>query len=104
MKSCPNCKMTNPDDANNCRRCDESLVSVSATSSAGAAPTRSSASHSDRMEVSITRIDVPFWNLVGFLVKLAIAMVPAGIVAGLILLLLQFVFAALGLGAFSLVR
>ena len=30
--------------------------------------------------VVISKIDIPFWNLVGFMIKLAVAAIPAGLV------------------------
>jgi len=31
-------------------------------------------------QVVISKIDIPFWNLVGFMIKLAVAAIPAGLV------------------------
>lgn len=42
--------------------------------------------------VVITEIDIPFSKLVGFLVKLAIAAVPAGIIVGIFWMILAAVF------------
>ena len=42
--------------------------------------------------VIVTEIDIPFTKLVGFLVKLAIAAVPAGIIVGIIWIILAAVF------------
>jgi hypothetical protein len=34
----------------------------------------------DRQPVTITDIDIPFWSVVWFMVKLAIATIPAGVI------------------------
>lgn len=49
---------------------------------------------SDR-RVVVVDIDLPFWRIVGLLVKWAIAAIPAGIILGLVYALLGTIVAAL---------
>lgn len=55
----------------------------------------------DWCEVTLTGIDIPFWRLVGFLVKLAVAMIPAAIIISIVFTLIGFLLAALGIGALA---
>jgi hypothetical protein len=47
------------------------------------------AKKTSQQKVVITEIDIPFTNLVSFLVKLAVAAVPAGIIVAIIWLIVS---------------
>lgn len=51
---------------------------------------------SDQREIIVTDIRMPFWSMVRFLVKLAIASIPAFIILWLLALFVLFVFGAVG--------
>jgi hypothetical protein len=46
----------------------------------------------DKTEVVVTDVQIPFWSLVRFLVKLAIASIPACIILVFLALLVQVIF------------
>jgi len=47
---------------------------------------------SEFMHVKIEDINMPFWALVGFLIKLSLASIPAGILIGIIYLIFILIF------------
>ena len=56
--------------------------------------------HTSPQEVTVVGFDMPFWDLVLFLVKFSIASIPAGIILLIIGLAAVFVLAALGITLF----
>ncbi|WP_137389705.1 hypothetical protein [Rhodoligotrophos defluvii] len=52
---------------------------------------------SDQREVIVTNIRMPFWSMVWFLIKLAVASIPAFIVLWTLTMLVLFLFGLAGL-------
>jgi hypothetical protein len=53
-------------------------------------------------EVKVVNFDIPFWNLVGFMLKLVFAAIPAGIILGVIGLVLTYVVLPMVIGLLGL--
>lgn len=51
-----------------------------------------------RQSVVVTDIDMPFWSMVGFMIKWAIAAIPAMIVLFILFSIIGAILAAVGLG------
>jgi hypothetical protein len=51
--------------------------------------------------ITITDIQIPFWRLVGFLIKFSIASIPAAIAVSIIILIAFGCLSALGLGSLA---
>jgi uncharacterized membrane protein YvbJ len=87
MKACPSCGAENHDQAVSCKRCDrpfpgyESQVLI--------------APRSPSPPVRITDIDMPFGSMVAFMVKWAIASIPAFVILFVLGLLVAAVFGGL---------
>ena len=95
--NCPNCKKSNPADATKCE-CGYVLKGYEESSPIGVTAV---ASKSNSQNVTITDIKMPFISMVEFMVKWAIASIPAFI----ILFLIGFIVAGLlGVGAISLFK
>lgn len=75
--SCPNCEAETSRLAPACEHCGEPIATrVARTPDQGAAGKPG--------EVVITKIDIPFWSLVNFLLTVSIAMIPAAVILGLV--------------------
>lgn len=90
MKPCPNCSTQLHDDAVFCRHCQREIATVESTSSMA---------RIDPQRVTVVDIDMPFGSMVGFMVKWAVATIPALLILGLVVLSATFVIMAIGLGS-----
>jgi len=73
---CPNCASENPEETKRCGNCSYDFQRKTATFGQGG-------------EVVVTDIKMPFWSMVVFMVKWAIASIPALIILYLIGILLM---------------
>ena len=73
---CPSCSLTNPPDA---IRCDCGF------------DFRTAAAYSATNEVIVKGIKMPFWSMVVFMLKLAVAAIPAVIIIKIILLICSYI-------------
>ena len=92
---CPNCNNTNSADATKCE-CGYVFKGYQESSSPDITASRSHTNNSNSQNVTITDIKMPFGSMVEFMVKWAIASIPAFI----ILLVIGFMIAGIigGLG------
>jgi hypothetical protein len=59
---------------------------------------------SPQYRVKVIDVNIPFWNLVGFIVKIALAAIPAYIILGFIALAVWFTLTVAGCTAVSLLQ
>ena len=97
---CPNCHNTTSEDAVKCE-CGYVFKGYQESSSPDITASRSHTNNSNNQNVIVTDIKMPFGSMVEFMVKWAIASIPAFI----ILLVIGFMIAGiLGVGAVSIFK
>lgn len=90
-KNCTQCGATYPEDVKYCPRCAYSEPTHSVQQAAEEAAARKPT----QIAVKLTYIDLPFWNMVLFMVTAAFAAIPAIIIIWLIISLLTLMFGGL---------
>ena len=88
---CPNCKKINLDDATKCE-CGYVFKGYKESSSPDITASRSHTNDSNNQNVTVTDIKMPFGSMVEFMVKWAIASIPAFIILFLIGMMVMGVF------------
>jgi uncharacterized membrane protein YvbJ len=118
MKSCPDCLAENQDSSRHCLQCGAKFPSNSATAASSPARQVSAKSRvpiqpvtgenrtqnatATTSRVIITDFEMPFGSMVRFLVKLALASIPAMLILFLILGIISAIFGGIFAGLLSM--